>query len=491
MKLIPWRDMGGGWKAFAGCVIAALPLAACAVVLGIDDPMLLDEQDAAREPSDAAVDASVMDAEAGSTLDGDVGAGDADAADGGPMADGGIDSGSDANDGGEAGVFFGKAASVAAGSSHSCAVTSDGGIVCWGENTHGELGNNTSTPTPSSSPVAVFALTSPALAVAAGTEFTCAIFATSASPDASAGGALKCWGYNHHGQLGDGTGSARFRPTAVVGLESGVLAVTLGGAHTCALTATGGVKCWGYNVDGQLGIGPQPDGGMPTQVTTPTDVVGLASGVAAISAGSSHTCALMTTGGVKCWGDNSRGQLGSGVGPDGGPQDSPVPVDVLSDQVGPPLQDVLAIAAGELHSCAVKAGGTVSCWGFNTTWQLGFFGASQYIPVDVASLTGVVALSGGRGHTCARLSGASVKCWGWNALGQLGFDGGSTPSPHTVSGLDPVTEVSAGYSHTCVLTSSSGVQCWGWNQDGQLGNGAVVDGGAQFSPTPVNVVGFP
>lgn len=120
-------------------------------------------------------------------------------------------------------------------------------------------------------------------------------------------GAAKCWGYNQSGQLGDGTsGNRRGTPVTVTGLETGVAAIATGGAHTCALLSTGGVTCWGLNSRGQLGDGTS------TQRDAPVNVQGLSSGAVALAAGEEHTCALMDSGEIKCWGRNQRGQLGNG-----------------------------------------------------------------------------------------------------------------------------------------------------------------------------------
>ena len=404
---------------------------------------------------------------------------------------------------------------ISAAGNSACALTSGGGVKCWGSNFSGELGNGTTNN--SFTPVDVSGLSSRVTAIAAGSH-PCALMA---------GGGVKCWGQNDAGQLGNGTTTGpdtcpgvgpatpcSTTPIDVSGLSSGVSAIATGGSHTCALMAGGGVKCWGDNSFGQLGngttTGPETCPGFTVPAacsTTPVDVSGLGSGVTAIAAGGSHTCALTTGGGVKCWGFNDLGQLGNGTttGPDQcpgfiGPRCNATPVDVSGLSSG-----VTAIAPGGSTTCALTNGGEVKCWGQNSFGQFGngtttgpdCFGGCSATPVDISGLSGVVsAISVGGSTTCALTNGGGAKCWGENLSGQVGNGtlGGSDPdicfgacipTPVDVTGLSGgVTAIVAGGS-PCALTSGGAVKCWGDNSFGQLGNGT-----GNRSTTPVDVI-FP
>jgi Cutinase/Regulator of chromosome condensation (RCC1) repeat len=302
--------------------------------------------------------------------------------------------------------------------------------------------------------------------IAAGTNSSCAV---------TTAGAVKCWGWNGHGELGNGTTIDSLTPVDVVGLGSGVASVSAGYNGTCAVTTAGAVKCWGWNVGGELG------NGTTTQSTTPVDVVGLGSGVASVSPGLYHTCALTTAGAVKCWGYNGDGELGNGTTTIG----SNTPVDVVGLGSG-----VASVSAGNGHTCTVTTAGAVKCWGYNVGGVLGNGTTiDSNTPVDVVGLgSGVASVSAGFDHTCAVTTASAVKCWGWNGNGELG-NGTTTnaTTPVDVVGLGSgVASVSAGDYHTCAVTTDVVVKCWGLNTNGQLGNGTTTN-----AITPVGVIGLP
>jgi len=256
-------------------------------------------------------------------------------------------------------------AALAAGSNHTCALTVSGGVKCWGQ--YYPVGLVYIGPGTPTTPVDVPGLAGGVAAIAAGYLHTCAL---------TTSGGVKCWGLNRYGELGNGSTTDPITPVDVSGLASGVVALAAGGTHSCALTAAHGVKCWGRNDSGQLGDGSTTDR------TTPVDVSGLASGVIALSAGYSHTCALTTGGAVKCWGQNDFGQLG-----DGSTTKRSTPVDVIGLTSG-----VIALSAGGSNTCALTTVGGMKCWGDGAFGQLGDgTGPYRYTPVDVVLPAGMAA----------------------------------------------------------------------------------------------------
>jgi alpha-tubulin suppressor-like RCC1 family protein len=243
---------------------------------------------------------------------------------------------------------------IAAGGFHTCALAG-GAVACWGDDADGQLGNGASAD--SATPVAVQGL-SGVKAIAAGGAHTCAL--------TSAGG-VECWGYNAYGQVGDGTTTSRSTPVPVSGLGSGVVAISAGNAHTCALTSGGAVECWGFGLYGQLG------NGAIASSATPVAVSGL-SGVTAVAAGGTHTCALVSGGAVWCWGDDQSGQLGNND-----ETDSALPVAVQGI-----AQGVTSLVGGTAHACAIVTGGAAQCWGWNVAGELGDdTGVDSTTPVSV------------------------------------------------------------------------------------------------------------
>lgn len=285
--------------------------------------------------------------------------------------------------------------------------------------------------------------------LAPGGSHTCALLGT---------GEVRCWGNNAFGQLGDGTFTSRPRPGSVAGLSGTPVQVASGRDHSCAVRTDGRVMCWGHNGSGQLGDGSMTHRAAPVLVPGVTSAVSLA-------LGGEHSCALGSDGRVRCWGRNDAGQLGSGMM--GGTSTAAVEV------VG--LTNVVAIGAGDLHTCALTSAREVRCWGRNAFGQLGNgTTVDSATPVAVSSLSNVVGLAVGEQRSCAVLGGGSVRCWGRNASGQLG--NGTTvdsSTPVSVTGLSSVVWLDAGSAHTCaVLSSPTGsVRCWGSNIAGELGDG--------------------
>jgi alpha-tubulin suppressor-like RCC1 family protein len=344
---------------------------------------------------------------------------------------------------------------ITAGPLHTCALDANGAVRCWGDNSNGELGIGSIQPR--AQPVQVVGLGTGMQAVAAKGEFSCAL---------TTAGGVRCWGANSHGELGDGTTVRRPAPVPVTGLGSGVKAIAPGDTHTCALTTAGAVLCWGNNTLGQLGDGTK------TQRLTPVAVAGLSSGVRAIASGGNHTCAVTTTGAVFCWGENIAGQLGDGTTSQ---RSTPVQVSGLSGIQSVSLGYYHSCALGTSGAVSCWGYAAVGSVGDGST---GDDSQHRLTPVPVTGLgSGVREIAAGYEHTCALTTAGAVQCWGWNTGGQLG-DGTKTVrlAPVPVTGLSSgVQAIAGGLYHTCAYVAAGSVYCWGANTVWQLGDGTTAE----------------
>jgi alpha-tubulin suppressor-like RCC1 family protein len=349
---------------------------------------------------------------------------------------------------------------LAVGYAHSCALGRNGAVYCWGNNLEGELGDGTAVVN-RLTPVQVTGLGSQVF-VGAANSTSCSV---------GADGSARCWGYNNQGQLGMGTTwgpvNGGYNTPQQVRIAFGnssfpigqVVEIAVGDLHACARDAWGGVWCWGYNLFGQLGDGTT------TNRSYATFVPGV-SGVIALAAGGDHTCALLADRTVACWGYNGDGELGNGT-----QTSSATPV------VVPGLDNVTAISAMEWGMCALLADGTARCWGDNGLGQMGngTAGGPQLSPTPVY-LYGIASLARGASNStmCAVLFNGGGQCWGWNGNGETGSGTTSTyeslPVPMAPTGGSPPHEMAMGFTHGCARTADGNLWCWGFNGAGQLGD---------------------
>ncbi|MBU6216323.1 MAG: RCC1 repeat-containing protein, partial [Acidobacteria bacterium] len=375
------------------------------------------------------------------------------------------------------------------GGGHTCIVTKAGGVKCWGDNSAGQLGDDTFEQR--TSPVTVVGVSN-AVEVASGGDHSCARVTN---------GDVYCWGDNSFGQIGSDPDSVANSATAVkVAGVSGAIGITAGAQHSCALLTDKTVSCWGNGLWGALGVGDANG----NSSFTPLAVTGLTN-VTAIVAGATHTCALRESGGVSCWGGNDSGQLGIGT------------LDWMAQPTSiSGLTGVSQLSAGPTSTCATLDDKSVKCWGDNTFGQIGDGTDSPRLaPKAVSGLTGATSVTVGDGFACARLEGGSVKCWGvtdprnqWcevisgsltNCFSIIEYGDRSLDptielavnpaavsyTPKTITGISDAAQLSAGDRHLCVLRANSAVTCQGLNAYGQLGDKTTTAAGG-----PVSVSGL-
>jgi alpha-tubulin suppressor-like RCC1 family protein len=375
------------------------------------------------------------------------------------------------------------ALALALGGNHTCVLLEGGAVRCWGRDASGQLGlgapeEDLARPGP---PVT---LRGPAVELAAGGGHTCARFAD---------GTVTCWGTNNDGQLGYGhinlVGDNEPPASAgTVAITREAQALAVGGRHTCARLTGGAVRCWGFGGFGALGAGNPDSIGNDEPVSNGTDVGGL-SDAAQIAAGFEHSCALTTSSRVLCWGEGANGRLGYGNTDDRGEEMTDLPLQPL------PFAGASAVTAGREHTCALFSDRRVLCWGDNDYGQLGTGdqldrGGTQAVDADDARDLGLVAeLAAGHRHTCARYEDGEVRCWGDNSRGQLGI--GTTDRQLDAAAATavllpaPAIAIDASDEHTCAILVDGGVSCWGAGDYGKLGLGDLADVGATPETTPM------
>ena len=405
--------------------------------------------------------------------------------------------------------------SISAGTSHTCAILDDGRLKCWGANGQGRLGLGDSVDRGDDPgemgehlPAVDLGTGRTARAVVASDTHTCALLDN---------GQVKCWGNNAGGLLGledtvnRGAGAGQMGddlPAVDLGAGRTATAITAGRSHSCALLDNGQVKCWGIGTFGRLGYGDTDSrGGDVGDMGDDLPFVDLGTGRSAVSlsAGTDHTCAILDNATVKCWGRSEFwGMLGYEDQAARGDEPDEMGDDLPTVDLGTGAR-AEAVAASGYHTCVLLDTGRVKCWGENNVGQLGYGDTFHRgnIPNTMGDLLPTVPLGSGRtataiaaggaystnspsagGHTCALLDDGTVKCWGTsvglpdglNHGKQPGEMGDALPAVRLGTGRD-VNGLALGRAHFCAWTSSGELKCWGDNLSGKLGLGDEDDRG--------------
>ena len=405
-------------------------------------------------------------------------------------------------------LFSYSSDTVSAGYAHSCAVSTSGGVKCWGSGGNGELGNDGSTESRLGVDVVSAdgqtSLLDDIVQVAVGGDdenstrdgsFSCAL---------TSDRKVKCWGAGRFGQTGRGEDQCdqfgacprydNVDAPAIVkvaradesdtsnprGTLTGVTSLSVGGGHACVIDKWREIICWGKKANGRLGEAPANDRDFERHYAKRLSGT---KGALQLSAGRDHTCALMYDGTVRCWGKGDDGRLGNGTASD---STSLATVQKGDDTTNSTLGDIMQVAAGGEHSCALDENGEVWCWGKTANKRLGYTPSSTETHITrakkVAGLSGIVQLSAGGAHTCALNASGEVQCWGKGTEGQLGNNGTSdshsavtvkAASGNSAADLSSVAWLDAGRDHTCAVLTSGQARCWGKGANGRLGDNAT------------------
>ena len=381
---------------------------------------------------------------------------------------------------------------IATGGSHTCVIASNKLAYCWGLNANGQLGNNSTTQ--SSVPVAVYTTSGPlsslnVRSISAGASFSCAIASNSSGTNSQA----YCWGLAINGQLGNNSTTQSNIPVNVTtsGLTNGLTAkaITGSGNSTCIIASDNQSYCWGLGSNGQLGNNLT----VQSLVPVATDTLALNDlTTQTITAGNAHSCMIASNSQAYCWGLNANGQLGNSS-----TTQSTTPAAVYTSGILSGLT-IKTISSSNTHTCVVASNNQAYCWGLNTNGQLGNNSTAQStVPVAVynsGALSGLTikTISVGDSHTCVIASNNQAYCWGLNTNGQLG-NSSTTQSlvPVAVTTSGPLSglyikSIDASSSHSCAVASDNNAYCWGNNASGQLGNNSTNQSTA---PTPVTTSG--
>jgi alpha-tubulin suppressor-like RCC1 family protein len=372
------------------------------------------------------------------------------------------------------GAALSNVMAISSGWGHTCAAKEDGSVYCWGWNGQGQLGDGLLIDRVAASPALTSNIGEPAVAmsssaIALGAATTCAV---KSNKD------LTCWGSGSKGTLADGTNTPISLPTTNA-LNNGYSQLTLGSFHGCAVNAAGNVVCWGQGGQGQLGNGSNQNQNTPVLVKGLNGQATL-SGVVSLSANSNVTCAVLPPNGeVACWGQSINRFMGAAVTTN---QNVPTLV--------PGLTGVMSVSLSYYSACALKADGTVQCWGNDFSGSIGRYLFGQpfpYAPGLVSGLTDAIGLSAGTSrHVCALKSNRTVVCWGNNSYGVLGISSNLyyySFQPRLIPNVSNVKALSSGDQLTCALDMAGGVKCWGNNDAGQLGGGIFQNYGSSSAVT--------
>ena len=404
-----------------------------------------------------------------------------------------------------------RAKAITAGEYHTCVILDNNTVKCWGYNSYGQLGrgdtfNRGDDPGEMGDALAPLDLGTgrSARSISAGDHQNCVVLSDRT---------VACWGQGIYGQLGTGDGSDRGNDPGEMGdalipvnLGVQVRSISTYATHACAILENRTLECWGRNSSGELGVGDTNNrGDSPDEMGIFHPMVLLGTGRTvrslAVGMGAEHTCAILDTAQIKCWGKNNRGQLGLGDTNNRGDGLGEMGDALATVNLGTG-RTARSVAVGVDFTCAVLDNGTVKCWGNNEFGKLGLGNTDSRgdgggemgdaLPaVQLGSGRRATAVTVGALHACALLDNGTVKCWGYNAVGQLGIGdtvnrgdnagemGNVLPAVRLGTGRK-ARSISAGAFHTCALLDNGTVKCWGMNSDGSLGVGDKLPRGFEL-----------